>query len=152
MFAIQYFILSSLPSSPPQSNLKTETTEIHIKIFDNIFYESFEVADFRRKTKSGASNKQRFLPYCFILQLNDSFFLIFLPGRHLRDLPDCANKAGDDQEGNDNFEEEEAAHQERVEHGHQRPDALRVETVDTCLEKTNNLITLRLSLNGECNF
>ena len=49
-------------------------------------------------------------------------------------MPDCADEASDDEERNQNFEEEKAAHQERVEHGHQGPDALRVEAVDACLE------------------
>ncbi len=38
------------------------------------------------------------------------------------------------QEWNKNFEEEESAHQEGVEHRHQGPDALRVEAVDAGLE------------------
>ena len=54
----------------------------------------------------------------------------------MRYLPDRANEAGDDEEWNENFEEKEAAHQERVEHRHQGPDALGVEAVDARLENT----------------
>ena len=42
------------------------------------------------------------------------------------------------QEWNKNFEEEESAHQEGVEHRHQGPDALRVEAVDAGLEQNTN--------------
>ena len=50
-------------------------------------------------------------------------------------MSDGADEAGHHQEGNEDLEQGEAAHQERVEDGHQGPDALRIEAVDAGLSR-----------------
>ena len=66
--------------------------------------------------------------------------LLCLPRRHLGDLSDCANKAGDDKKWDENFEKEETSHQERVEHRDEGTDALWVKAVNACLKIKNIFI------------
>ena len=60
-----------------------------------------------------------------------------LPGRHLGDLSDGTNEAGNDEKRDEDFEKEETSHQKRVKHRHKGTNAFWVKAVDARLKMKN---------------